>query len=315
MNNYVVGKLGKLIRNAGAGNNEVNAPETILFYDKKHYVGRGPNADPNVFSHSQQTVIPFPYMSNTHFCIETKAKDGDEHETSYFVTDHSRNGTFIRRLGAEPNACTLISETSQIYHGDEIIMKFQGAIKLVYIFHVTSHSTVAPKSVIVEPYVNHSKNIRVESSAASSSKKRSIEVVNDSERIIVSATSAVVDGGQSSSMLKQQVLSLQQESKAQERRLATIVLANETLSTALSTKDRALRVAQSALTLKDVDMICVTDSLRATEANLSATEARLHNLDETSEVRYNCFIYFSEYSQSQLTFDDSSCPTRSSSVY
>lgn len=282
---------GKLIRNAGGGNNEVNTPETILFFDKKHYVGRGPNADPSVFSHSQQTVIPFPYMSNTHFCIEMRTDEGGIHETSYFVTDHSRNGTFIRRLGAEPNACVQIPITTRIYHGDEIIMKFKGVIKLVYLFHVTAPSPAVIGSVIIEPVVNQNGRTEtrdvavVEGSMTSSSRKRSIEDVNDNHRVATSSASSVsvVDGGPTSGLLRQQVLSLQQESKAQECRLAASILANETLAADLSARDRALRAAQTALARKDADVVSVTDSLRATEANLSATEARLHNLEDNSE--------------------------------
>ena len=86
---------GKLVRVVGGSDSEL-IPEVILLFDQKNFFGRVPNADTAKFSHSQQFVVPLPYLSSTHFCIEMISSDNGK-ETVFMMTDYSRNGTFFRQ--------------------------------------------------------------------------------------------------------------------------------------------------------------------------------------------------------------------------
>ena len=286
---------GKLVRDARGCNNEVNVPEVILLFDETQYIGRLPNVDYSKFSHSHQLVIPAPFMSSTHFCVEMKQKSpsGDglvhETETTFFLTDYSRNGTFFRRKHlASHNIASDVetmgkSRIAQIYDGDEIILKFKNEIKLIYVFVVENRVTAGSKKSMT-PAANvqsrPSTGVKVMDGDDILSSRNNI--MDENEISVNSKT--VIEGRHNNGLLKQQVESLQQENKAQESRLTANIATNESLTATLSAREKELKNLQSVCVLKDAEIVSMTTSLRGSEANSAATEARLRNLEDTSEV-------------------------------
>lgn len=292
---------GKLVRATGGSESDV-IPEVIFLFDKKNYFGRVPNADVSKFSHSQQFVIPLPYLSSTHFCIEMKSLE-DANSNTFLLTDHSRNGTFFRHSQTVQDlAVTKVehmdaSRSVMIKDNDEIILMFRGEITVIYKFIESTRSpsskSMNDSAVATSPKPTES-NLEVPSSVITSttkSRKRAKEA-EDRDRGNNSPDntdlrSAAVNGGEGGpggKILKQQVASLQQENKGQERRLAAVVAANTALTIDLNSRERETRTVQSLLALKEAECAALTDSLRATEANSAATEARVRILEDTSEV-------------------------------
>ena len=287
---------GKLVRDLNGCNVDTNIPEIILLYDIEQFIGRLPNADATKFRHSQQIVIPSLFISSTHFSIEMKRSSEEAQKIAYYLTDHSRNGTFYRRKQVAPNSrpnsveAMGLSKRVQIYDGDEIIFKFQNEIKLVYVFTKTTYPSVEEDDAILNHAAISESEVRpVDIAPSSSSRKRAKVATIGNE-----GTKGTVTEGrritpemgevQNSGSLKQQILSLQQENRAQERRLASIVADNGALSATLSTTVRELRNAQATVTLKNSEISSLTSSLKETEANSAATEARLRNLEDVAEV-------------------------------
>lgn len=285
---------GKLVRADGGTDHVI--PEIVLLFDKKNFFGRIPNADTRKFSHSQQIVIPLPTLSSTHFCIETKQSE-DQAVTSFSLTDYSRNGTFFRRQANLPDSTASSIETMddskkvEIFNGDQIILMFCHKITLVYTF-IENVKTKPSNQDVQVTTVDPSKrcdesNSMTNATVSNSSRKRSKDedISHDDVRNAVAG-----DGGASGRLIRQQLTSLQQENKAQERRLAAAVANNSNLSVDLNSRERELRSAQSALALRDTEVNSLTDSLRATEANAAATEARVRILEDSSEVSsLSCF--------------------------
>jgi FHA domain len=283
---------GKLVRVVGGSDSEL-IPEVILLFDQKNFFGRVPNADTSKFSHIQQFVIPLPYLSSTHFCIETISSN-DGMETSFMITDYSRNGTFFRHKQDTQNPDKRkvesmgSSKTAVICDGDEIILMFRNEITVIYTFTENAQLKAGSKNlergssdeivVVDEPRPL----VKVSGPPVSSSRKRPKE--EEEKNPEEGKAAAAVKGGSGDRLLKQQVASLQLENKGQERRLAAAVAASTTLTMDLNARERELRTLQSTLTMKDLELVSVTDSLRASEANAAATEARVRVLDDSSEV-------------------------------
>ena len=290
---------GKLVRATGGSENDV-IPEIMLLYDKKNYFGRVPNADMTKFSHSQQFAIPLPYLSSTHFCIEMKSSEDGDSDT-FFLTDHSRNGTFFRhKQNSQDGAAIRVehmdaSRNVMIKDGDEIILMFRNEITVIYKFTESSQSrfsktaedlapTTSPK-----PADSHHEVVAGVDMSTSKSRKRAKEGDardnNSADNTEVrAATTSGGEGGPGGKILKQQLASLQQENKGQERRLAAVVAANTALTMDLNSREREVRTVQSLLSLKETECGALTDSLRATEANFAATEARVRILEDLLEV-------------------------------
>lgn len=290
---------GKLVRVVGGSDSEL-IPEVILLFDQKNFFGRVPNADTAKFSHSQQFVIPLPYLSSTHFCIEMIPSD-DGKETVFMMTDYSRNGTFFRHKQDAQNSDKRkvesmgSSKTAVICDGDEIILMFRNEITVIYTFtenaQLKSVSKNLERGISDEVVaVEESRPVaKVSGLPLSSSRKRPME--EDDRNLEEVNGGAAIKGGSGDRLLKQQVASLQLENKGQERRLAAAVAASTTLSIDLNARERELRAVQSTLSMKDSELACVTDSLRASEANAAATEARVRVLDDLSEVSHYHYHY------------------------
>ena len=289
---------GKLVRDTSGFHAESNIPVIILLFDKEQFIGRLPNADVSKFRHSQQIVIPSPFMSSTHFSIEMRSPTEETKQIAYFLTDHSRNGTFFRRKQLTSSASTNRveavgqSKTVQMHDGDEIILKFQNEIKLAYVFTVTTCLPVveddnsAIGAATSRPDIEGLSNV-----PPSSSRKRlkTDKIDRESTKRIMTEgvkTSSVAGEEQKNSP---QIISLQLENKELERRLASIVAANSALSTAVSTVERELRNSQATVSQKNIEISSVTSSLRESEANSAATEARLRKLEDITEV-IDCLI-------------------------
>ena len=287
---------GKLVRDLSGCNVESNIPEIILLYDREQFIGRLPNADTSKFRHSQQIVIPSLFISSTHFCVEMRPPSEEVQEIAYYLTDHSRNGTFFRRKEvasmSRPDLVEAMgpSKRVQIYDGDEIILKFQNEIKLVYVFTVTTSPSATEDDSRVMLAADSKLVVRPAEVAPPSLSRKRVKVATiDNEGVKGAVTDGtkiipLMEEAQNSGSLKQQILSLQQENRVQERRLASIVAANGALSTTLSTTERELRNAQATVTQKNSEISSLTSSLKETEANSAATEARLRNLEDVAEV-------------------------------
>ena len=287
---------GKLVRVVGGSDSEL-IPEVILLFDQKNFFGRVPNADTAKFSHSQQFVVPLPYLSSTHFCIEMIPSD-DGKETVFMMTDYSRNGTFFRHKQDAQNSDKRkvesmgTSKTAVICDGDEIILMFRNEITVIYTFTENAQLKSVSKNLergisdemIVLEEIRPVAKVSGVPVPVSSSRKRPME--EDERNPEEVNGGAAMKGGSGDILLKQQVASLQLENKGQECRLAAVVAASTTLSIDLNARERELRALQSTLLMKDSELACVTDSLRASEANAAATEARVRVLDDSSEVSH-----------------------------
>ena len=116
---------GKLVRAGGSERTEVlvehqippvPVPSEILLVNNENFVGRMSYVDPAKFCHSHQTVVPLAYMSSTHFCVGIRASVYTGQPPTYFLMDHSRNGTHLKRVGCEQslNLCKQGEQTIYI---------------------------------------------------------------------------------------------------------------------------------------------------------------------------------------------------------
>ena len=291
---------GKLVRATGGSESDV-IPETIFLFDKKNYFGRVPNADVSKFSHSQQFVIPLPYLSSTHFCIEMRSLE-DENSNTFLLTDHSRNGTFFRHSqNTQDIAVTKVehmdaSRSVMIKDNDEIILMFRGEITVIYKFiestlSLPSKAMDDTTSIMSPKPADAIREVPISVMTSTTKSRKRVKEAEDRDNNSADNTdlrAGAVNGGEGgpgNKIMKQQVASLQQENKGQERRLAAVVAANTALTMELNSRERETRTVQSLLALRDAECSALTDSLRATEANSAATEARVRILEDTSEVR------------------------------
>ena len=115
---------GKLVRAGGSERTEVlvdfqqqplPVPSEILLVDGENYVGRMATVDPTKFSHFHQAVVPLAYMSSTHFCVGMRASVYTGQPPTYFLMDHSRNGTHLKRVGCEQSV-NLCKQGEQIMY-------------------------------------------------------------------------------------------------------------------------------------------------------------------------------------------------------
>ena len=115
------------------------APNTLSLVDDETFVGRLTTIDRKTFRHERQLALPFPYLSGTHFSVGIKKYDDNITPPSYFVADHSRNGTFIiHGAGSRPQDPTstdpvrLGKGQQEFRHGDRIVIMFKNDVKAIY---------------------------------------------------------------------------------------------------------------------------------------------------------------------------------------
>jgi hypothetical protein len=248
-------KWGQLVLSREGTDKEVNIPELFSLYDEQHFIGRLPNADTNKFKHSEQCVISSPYLSSTHFSIQMKPPGEGSTETTFFVADYSRNGTFVRFNravnGSEKTSVPeLVGNKNrlEICSGDEIILKFRNEIKLVYTFI----SNIPDSQTDV-----------VRSSETASSRKRAKNCERKDEGEGEERGIEGGDGVESSSslQLQQQVASLQEELRSTEAKRLAQMLVNDDLTKDLSNKGKELEEVQKKLADKREEHLSAIDSL------------------------------------------------------
>lgn len=276
---------GKLQLSREGTDKEINIPEAILLFDEQHFIGRLPNADGNKFSHSQQCVISSPYLSSTHFSIEMRHGEGDK-ETTFFVADYSRNGTFLRVNSGSNGLKSAIPELVgankrlQIHPGDEIILKFKNEIKLVYTF-VTNITDSQPE--------------------VESSRKRPKNNVTKEEEAGQEGVAEKFEEDKSLQLL-QLVESLKEQLRAMETKKAASMAANDDLTKDLCNKDRELEVVRAKLADKNVEHLNVLDILYSVEADLNATKARLSKMTDSQEVKVLCISFSIPFTNCSIKF-------------
>ena len=141
------------------------------------FVGRTPNVDRSKFSHDTQNILPgsnhevdslssmhslpcmilthpfsllnrlFPaaYVSSTHFSVGKKEGNSEEGDTTYYVVDHSRNGTYMIRADATDSTPTAIGKGQVALHaGDKIVLMFKSESKCEYIFETIAEEEAVP---------------------------------------------------------------------------------------------------------------------------------------------------------------------------
>lgn len=244
-------KWGQLILSREGTDKQVNIPELLSLHDEEHFIGRLPNADTSKFRHSQQSVISSPYLSSTHFSIRMKPPDEGSTETTFFVADYSRNGTFVRLNRAVDLTSNEIelgcNNKLEISSGDEIILKFRSEIKLVYRFISNLPDSQTDSVRLLE---------------TASSRKRA-KNSDGNERGGKEGGIEGGDGVESSNslQLQQQVASLQEELRSTEAKSLARMLVNDDLTKDLSNKVRELEEVQKKLADKREEHLSAIESL------------------------------------------------------